>query len=116
MGVEINTRALTVSGKKLFAQEDKKEIGRVYVYFLSNDLHHEPFAFIEDVFVEEDHRGRGVGSELVNRAVEEAKEKGCYKVVMTARTENKGVHTLYSKAGFSEHGKEFRMDLSCFLR
>jgi len=58
---------------RLSASEGGKEIARAYVYVLTNSLHKEPFGFIEDVFVEEAHRGGGVGTEIVNRAIEEAK-------------------------------------------
>lgn len=39
-----------------------------------------PWSIIENVVVDRDHRGRGVGKELMKFAIDFAKRKGCYKV------------------------------------
>jgi len=65
---------------------------------------------MEDVFVEEVLRGQGVGSELVKKVIEEAKQRDCYKLICTSRYEKPKVHELYINLGFKDHGKEFRMD------
>ena len=76
-----------------------------------NDLHEEPFGFLEDVFVEEKNRGQGIGSRLVGEVIAEAKRQNCYKVICTSRHESLSVHALYNKLGFRDYGKEFRIDL-----
>jgi GNAT superfamily N-acetyltransferase len=101
----------TIPGIKFQAEEAGRELGRAFLYILRNDLHEKPFAFIEDVFVAEECRGRGVGSELVRRLVEESKSRGCYKIIMTSRYSKPQVHALYERLGFRDHGKEFRLDL-----
>lgn len=111
MEKDIDITSLNAEGKKLLARDGEKEIGRTYLYFLFNDLHKEPFALIEDVFVEEEYRGQGLGSKLVKEAISKAKDRGCYKIIMTARDSNSSVHQWYRKIGFVEHGKEFRMDI-----
>lgn len=88
-----------------------EEIGRAYLYLLKNDLHQQPFGFIEDVFIEESHRGQGYGSALIKRIISEAKIKNCYKLICTSRYKNTEVHHLYEKLGFSDYGKEFRMNV-----
>lgn len=93
------------------ALDGKKEIGRAYLYVLNNSLRDVPFGFIEDVFVSEDYRGQGIGTKLVNEAIKEAKEQKCYKIIMTSRYSRKNVHKLYKKIGFSDWGKEFKMEL-----
>lgn len=86
------------------------EIGRAYLYLLKNDLHQQPFGFIEDVFIEEPHRGQGFGSLLIKKIISEAKTRSCYKLICTSRYKNTKVHQLYEKLGFSDHGKEFRIN------
>ncbi len=98
-------------GIKIVAEQDGKNIGRAYLYLLYNDLHEKPFGFMEDVFVNEDFRGKGIGKRLVNEIIKKAKENNCYKLVCTSRYEKEKVHGLYEKLGFSDHGKEFRIDL-----
>lgn len=80
------------------------------MYILSNDLHKEPFGFIEDVFVDEVLRGNGIGTKLVNRLIEEARKLGCYKLICCNKNGKYKVHKLYLKLGFKDNGKEFRID------
>ncbi len=101
----------SAKGIKLSAQDKEREAGRAYIYFLQNDLHAEPFGFIEDVFVEKEYRGRGLGAQLVKKAMELAKKEGCYKVILTSRYSKPEIHSWYKKSGFTDHGKEFRIDL-----
>ena len=96
---------------KVTAEENGKILGRARLYVMFNDLHEEPFGFLEDVFVEEGNRGKGVGTALVNAAIAEAKKQKCYKIICTSRYTSTKVHDLYMKLGFKDHGKEFRIDL-----
>ena len=41
-----------------------------------------PYALIENVVTHSDYRNRGIGTRLLKRAQEIAKEKGCYKVML----------------------------------
>ena len=107
---DIQQTEITASGVKFFVQDEKKEVARAYLYILTNDLHKEPFGFMEDVFVAESLRGQGVGSGLVQRVIEEARTQGCYKLICTSRYEKPRVHDLYLSLGFRDHGKEFRID------
>lgn len=100
----------SASGIKFTAQEDGRAIGRAFLYILKNDLHKEPFGFLEDVFVQEDYRGRGIGKSLVRSAISEARALGCYKLICTSRTEKPQVHKFYETLGFKDCGKEFRID------
>ncbi len=95
---------------KFTAEDQGKTVGRAYLYILKNDLHEEPFAFLEDVFVEETYRKQGFGSQLIQKAIEEAREQGCYKIICTSRQSNEKVHGFYERLGFKKHGFEFRID------
>lgn len=95
---------------KITADDAGTEIGRVYLYILYNDLHKEPFGLIEDLFVVEKYRGHGIGSELVQAVIAEAKERGCYKLIGQSRYGRDDLHAFYERMGFNDHGKNFRMD------
>lgn len=99
-----------IYGVKFVAKDNGKEVGRTFLYVLKNDLHEEPFGFLEDVFVDESYRGKGLGKQLVQAAVAEAKKFRCYKLICTSRYSG-DAHEFYKKLGFKDHGKEFRMDL-----
>lgn len=96
---------------KITANEDGKILGSAYLYIMFNDLHKEPFGFLENVFVKEGSRGKGVGSKLVEAVIAEAKRQNCYKIICTSRNEKPEVHKFYDKFGFKDYGKEFRVDL-----
>jgi GNAT superfamily N-acetyltransferase len=108
--MDIQTKDVNASGIKLFVTQDGKEVGRAYLYLMTNDLHERPFGFMEDVFVDDSLRGGGIGTALVNAVVQEAKKRNCYKLIATSRYARPKVHELYVKLGWSDHGKEFRID------
>ena len=99
-------------GLRFSVVRDSREVGRAYLYVMTNDLHSEPFGLMEDVWVSPDHRGRHIGSELVKAVIAQAREKQCYKLIATSRYSRPKVHTLYKKLGFTDHGVEFRMNFS----
>lgn len=96
---------------KFVAEIDGKAIGRAYLYFIYNGLHEKPYGLMEDVFVEEEYRGRGIGTQLVQTVIAEAKARGCYKLIGQSRYGREKVHELYQKLGFEDHGKNFRINL-----
>jgi GNAT superfamily N-acetyltransferase len=97
-------------GIRFSVSSDGAEVAHAYLYLMHNDLHQEPFGLMEDVFVEESQRGDGLGTKLVNEVVAAAKENGCYKLIATSRDSRPKVHDLYRRLGFSDHGREFRID------
>ena len=101
----INTRGIR------FSLELKgREVARAYLYIFHNDLHKQPVGYLEDVFVDENLRGQGLGAQIINKVIEEAKRNKCYKIVATSRHSKPKVHKLYERLGFENHGIEFRID------
>ena len=99
------------SGIKFSAKDNnKREVGRAYLYIMYNDLHKKPFGFMEDVFICDDMRGQGIGTDLVNDVIKKAREIGCYKLIAASRHSRPRVHKLYENLGFKNHGLEFRID------
>ncbi len=109
--MEIQTQQPSANAKRLSLQQEQKEIARIWVYFIKNDLHKQPYALIEDLFVEEEFRNQGLGARMLQAAIEEAKKAGCYKLIGTSRHEREKVHQFYLKNGFKDYGKEFRIEL-----
>ena len=59
-------------------------------------------AWIEDVVVDEDVRGQGVGRLLNERALEIAREAGARTVDLTSRPSREAANRLYKRLGFVE--------------
>lgn len=96
---------------KLEIKEGKKVVGRAFLYIIKNNLHKQPYGLLEDLFVEEEHRSKGLGKQLVLEIIAEAKKRKLYKLVGTSRTFRTTVHGFYEKMGFKKWGFEFRMNL-----
>jgi GNAT superfamily N-acetyltransferase len=97
--------------KKITLQENGQEIARVFIYLIYNGLHSKPYALLEDLFVQEQFRGKGVGMKILQTAITEAKKADCYKIIGTSRHTREKVHKFYNNLGFEDYGKEFRMNL-----
>ena len=67
-------------------------------------------AVIEDVAVDPDHQGRGVGKIMMTYAFRICKEKGCYKAALSANMKRKKAHSFYESLGFERHGYSFRIE------
>ena len=59
-------------------------------------------ARIEDVVVDESMRGRGIAVELVQRALEIAREKGADGVALTSNPKREAANRLYQTVGFKK--------------
>jgi len=109
--MQLQTTVISASGVKITLEENNQPISRGFLYLLHNDLHVKPFGLMEDIFVEETFRGKGYGEKITQALIEEAKKRGCYKLICTSRFSNERAHHLYEKLGFKKHGNEFRMEL-----
>lgn len=97
-------------GVKISVEEDGREVGRVRLYVLKNDVHEKPFGFLEYVIIDEAYRSKGYGNLLVEEIIKVAQERGCYKLICTSRFGKEQIHAWYEKFGFKQHGVEFRME------
>lgn len=58
-------------------------------------------AWIEDVVVDADARGQGVGEALTKEAMRIAQAKGARTIDLTSRRARQAAHRLYEKVGFA---------------
>ena len=65
------------------------------IYKLSRTL-----GLIEDVAVDKDHRGKGIGKSLVEKLIEIGKQKNCDKIVLNSSEKNS---KFYEKIGFEKN-------------
>ncbi|MET9435349.1 GNAT family N-acetyltransferase [Streptomyces sp. NPDC006551] len=68
-------------------------------------------ALIEAVRIRADRRGDGLGRELMNRAVERARERGCGLVQLTSDKRRADAHRFYASLGFARSHDGFKMTL-----
>jgi ribosomal protein S18 acetylase RimI-like enzyme len=94
-------RAKKLAGEKSYfigAFLSGKIIGIACVIFYGTFLHKE--AIIEDVVVDSDARGAGLGEKMVRILIREAGRRGVEKINLTCRPERKAANKMYKKIGF----------------
>jgi len=64
-------------------------------------------AHLEDLVIDNEFRGLGLGKVLLEHIVQVAKDKGCYKCVLSCEP---SLLTFYEKSGFINYGKHMRID------
>ena len=57
-------------------------------------------AWIDDVVVDADARGHGIGEALNRAALDEARRRGAKEVDLTSRPSREGANRLYRRLGF----------------
>lgn len=65
-----------VEGIKFSYDNSGLEMARAYLYILRNSLHKEPVGFLEDVFVDETIRKKGIATTIVREVIDEARQRG----------------------------------------
>jgi GNAT superfamily N-acetyltransferase len=68
-------------------------------------------AELESVHVHPDHRGTGVGGELVRAAIDRARDLGCYRVQLTSNAARHEAHRFYEGLGFEASHVGFKLRL-----
>jgi GNAT superfamily N-acetyltransferase len=61
-------------------------------------------AQVKRMYLQPEHRGRGLGRTLLNHAVHWAKDRGCSSIVLDTSTAMTAAQRLYESAGFARTG------------
>ncbi|MFP5284848.1 MAG: N-acetyltransferase family protein [Thermoanaerobaculia bacterium] len=80
--------------------EEGEVIGWIHVTAVRG-LELPPYALIVGLVVDEDHRGRGIGEELVEAAAEWARRNGCDTLRVRSNTVRVRAHAFYERLGFT---------------
>lgn len=92
------------------AECDGAIVGIVHYLFHRSTSRIEPNCYLQDLFMREDQRGRGVGRALILAVAEQARAAGAYRVYWHTHESNAAGRLLYDKvgrhAGFIVYGRE----------
>ena len=75
-----------------------------------------PIGFIENVVTHVDFRRRGIGRQVMQTAINYAKERGCFKVTLSSGIDRTEAHDFYKSLGFDGESKknfELRFKHNC---
>ena len=86
-------------------------VGTFALLIMDNLAHHgTPSGIVEDVAVDPQTQGRGIGKAMMRFAREICRSKGCYKLSLTSNQLREGAHAFYEAIGFERHGYSFRVN------
>jgi GNAT superfamily N-acetyltransferase len=64
---------------------------------------------LENVHIRADQRGSGLGTQMVQWAIERCREAGCGMVQLTSNKVRKDAHRFYVKLGFAQSHEGFKL-------
>lgn len=91
-------------------EENNQEVARGLLYVLKDDAHKEPFGLMSDIHVKSKYREKGYGTKIVKHIIQQAKDKGCYKLMLSSK-ESRGLESWYLNLGFKKHSTTYRINL-----
>ena len=96
----------------LVAERDGKLLGTCTLHLIEHLAHNfARSAILEDVVVDADARGLGIGQALIGKAAERARALGCYKLALSSKQSREEAHRFYEKQGFQLHGISLALQL-----
>ncbi|MBU3540448.1 GNAT family N-acetyltransferase [Polynucleobacter sp. UB-Tiil-W10] len=87
-------------GIVLIAKDNEKIFGMVNLLFTESTALGSTVAIIEDMIVLSAFRGEGIGSQLIDYAISEAKNVGCKRITLLTDIDNPQAQSFYQKKGF----------------
>ncbi|MCB2427881.1 GNAT family N-acetyltransferase [Methylophaga pinxianii] len=89
-------------GDILIAKQSDQIIGMVNLLYTVSTALGSRVAILEDMVIAPQQRGLGVGSLLLNYAIDFAKQKGCKRITLLTDNDNEAAHRFYEQHGFTE--------------
>lgn len=90
------------TGIIFLARSESGVAGMVSLLFTISTAEGGPVCWLEDMVVRPEHRGEGLGSQLLERAIEYASEHRFSRISLLTDRVNNGAIRFYGKHGFEE--------------
>ena len=96
----------------MVAELERRVVGTFQLSFLRHLLDRGgTVAQVEAVFVAEELRAHGLGTELMRWAIDEARRRGCARVQLTSNKARAAAHRFYERLGFARSHEGFKLVL-----
>jgi ribosomal protein S18 acetylase RimI-like enzyme len=89
----------------MMATREGNVLGTLYGYALSHPHRPEPQFFLYGIDVRPEHRNRGIGTALIRRFVEEARQAKAFEVWVLTNERNHSAMAMYAHVGFQRCGR-----------
>ena len=96
---------------KVYVATKEAQIVGTFELLVMDNLAHlgAPSAVVEDVCVDEQLRGQGIGGAMMKFAMKIAAAAGCYKLTLSSNLKRTRAHAFYQSLGFEQHGLSFQV-------
>jgi len=84
------------------ARVDAKIAGFIELRVFSDFVEGSPIAIITNLIVEKNYRKRGIGSKLIERAIEEAEKQNAIEIHVWTESNNQQAINFYTRHGFEK--------------
>jgi GNAT superfamily N-acetyltransferase len=111
---ELTWKRLINNEQKMFgfvAETEEGVIGFTHCLFRPSTWTETDYCYLEDLFVDPNIRGKGIGRALMNRVIELAKEKKSKRVYWTTQEFNKTARVLYDSITPVSEFVQYRLPL-----
>jgi ribosomal protein S18 acetylase RimI-like enzyme len=112
--IETVVGALLESGASdfLLATIDNRPVGCLQIAYRLSTWHAAPYAYLEDFYLAPEARARGIGTKLLDYALQRAEGQRADQVMLDVRVANIAAQRLYARFGFSDsHNLIFKRPL-----
>lgn len=89
-------------GRVFCAAHSSAIVAMVSILFTVSTAEGGRAAWLEDMIVDPDWRGQGVGQQLLGHAISEAKAAGCLRIALLTDQTNEAAMRFYRRAGFEQ--------------
>lgn len=85
----------------LIFEEDGEAVGFANLMTLFSVWTHGKAMYLDDLFIKEEHRGKGYGKKALDYIEEFAKEMGCKRIQFHSEATNPGAKSFYTAIGYT---------------
>ena len=104
-----------VKNEEIYVAKSEKEIVGYVIFSIKEkefpSMRYRKQLNIEAICVDEKHRGKGIGTKILESIKEIAKSKGCTDLYLTVNKENENAIKVYEKFGFEVKNIAYMMKI-----
>jgi GNAT superfamily N-acetyltransferase len=96
----------------IFVSEEKGELVGFASFSLRNVVRYpKKIAELDELFVIQHYRKKGIGEQLMQAVEKKAKEQDCYRMFIESHYDHKAAHAFYEALGYKNYGYHFIKNL-----
>jgi N-acetylglutamate synthase-like GNAT family acetyltransferase len=109
--LNIFTQINSMAGHNLLIIEHKRKIVGTVTLLIIPSLSHNacPWAVVEHLIVDPNYQGQHLGKRLMRHIINQAKDAGCYKIILSSNKKRSEAHKFYQKLGFRASSEGFSL-------